>query len=176
MKKTDVQWAPTYFDTYISKVADVDLDIAMQNSLRELDELDMDKLEALGDRVYAPGKWTIRDIFQHVLDVERVFSYRALRFARYDKTPLPGFDEDHFAAHADAGRRPLVLIIEELKLLRQSCIHQFASFGDESLRQTGVMFNSEVPVLAIGFTLIGHQIHHLRVIEERYYPLLNEPQ
>ena len=176
MKLTDVPHAPSYFDTYIQQVKEADLSDALAQSLAVLDSLDFEKLLALGDRVYAPGKWTIRDIFQHVLDVERVFSYRALRFARYDKTPLPGFDEDLFAAHADAGRRPLVLIIEELKLLRQSCIHQFASFGDESLRQTGVMFNSEVPVLAIGFTLIGHQIHHLRVIEERYYPLLNEPQ
>ncbi len=176
MKKSDVPRMPSYFDTYIDKVADISLADALQQSLHTLETLDWDQLNALADRVYAPGKWTTCDIFQHLIDTERVFAYRTLRFARRDKTLLPGFDENSFAEHAHAGRRPLDLILSELKLLRQVNQLMFASFSDEDLRQSGVMFQSEISVLAAGFCVVGHQIHHLQILAERYFPLLHAPK
>jgi len=172
MKKSAVTRQPSYFDRYIDLIADVDLPEAFRQSIADLDALDPDALNALGDRVYAPGKWTIKDLLQHLIDSERVFAYRALRFARNDKTVLPGFDEGLFAAHSGAPRRSLEEILAEMRLVRGSSVALFDSFDEPALRRTGIMFNSELPVLAVGFTIIGHQKHHFRVMEERYFPLL----
>lgn len=173
MKKSDAAWNPTYFDTYINKVADIPLADAMAQSLADLDALDMDTLHRLGDQVYAPGKWTVRDILQHLSDCERVFCYRALSFGRNDTPQLPGFDENVYAEHAGANDRPLEQVLEELRLVRKCTIALFNTFDDAALRRTGVMYKFELPVLAVGFTLVGHQIHHLGVLRERYFPLLN---
>jgi hypothetical protein len=172
MKKSDLTWAPGYFDTYISKVPDIDLCDAFNQSLTELHQLDLAVLRALGDQVYAPGKWTVRDIIQHLSDCERVFSYRSLRFARHDSTPLPGFDENLFAETAGANSRPLEQVLEELKLVRASTAALFDTFDENALRLEGTMAGHTLPVLAIGFTLIGHQTHHLNIVRERYLPLL----
>lgn len=172
MKLTDVPHAPSYFDTYIQQVKEADLSDALAQSLAVLDSLDFEKLLALGDRVYAPGKWTVRDLLQHITDTERIFAYRALRFARNDDTALPGFDENLFAEYCGASRRPLKDVLEELRIVRQSSILLFNSFDETALRRTGVMFKFELPVIAVGFTLVGHQNHHLRILEERYFPIL----
>jgi hypothetical protein len=172
MKITDISYPPTYFDTYIRQVDDFDLIEALQQSLAAIEALDLDKLKAIGDQVYAPGKWTIRDLFQHITDTERIFAYRALRFARTDQSALPGFDENLFADNSGATRRSLEDILSELRCVRQSSLYLFKSFDEAALRRTGVMFNSDLPVLAIGFTLVGHQNHHIRILEERYYPIL----
>lgn len=172
MKISDIQYPPTYFDTYIKQVGDLDLSEAFVKSLHAIDALDLEKLHAIGDQVYAPGKWTLKDVFQHVIDTERVFAYRALRFARNDKTALPGFDENLFAENAGANRRSLESVLGELRCVRDSSIRLFESFDETALRRTGTMYQSELPVLAVGFTLIGHQNHHFRILEERYFPLL----
>ena len=173
MKKSDLSWNPTYFDTYTNKVADIELAEALTQSLADLNQLDVATLRSLGDQVYAPGKWTVRDLIQHLSDCERVFAYRALRFARNDKTTLPGFDENTYAEHTGANTRPLEQVLEELKLVRKSTIALFDTFDEEALRRTGIMANSELPVLALGFTIVGHQIHHFGILKERYLPLLN---
>lgn len=172
MKKSDVPRNPSYFDRYIDQVADVNLAEALRQSVADLDALDLNTLHALGDRVYAPGKWTIRDLLQHLTDCERIFQYRALRFARNDQTALPGFDENLFAEYSGATRRPLEEIMQELRIVREGTIALFQSFDEAALRRTGIMFKSELPVLAVGFTIAGHQIHHFKVMEERYFPLL----
>ncbi|MBC7774133.1 MAG: DinB family protein [Phycisphaerae bacterium] len=172
MKISAIPYAPTYFDTYIKQVDDLDLSAAFRQSIAEIEALDLDKLQAIGDRVYAPGKWTLRDLFQHITDCERVFAYRALRFARNDKTALPGFDENLFADNSGATRRPLETILAELRNVRESSMFLFDSFDDAAMRRTGIMYNAELPVLAVGFTLIGHHNHHFRIMEERYFPIL----
>ncbi len=173
MKINDIQRQPSYFDTYINQVEDLDLLDAFQKSIADLDALDLEKLHALGDQVYAPGKWTVRDLFQHILDTERVFSYRALRFARNDKTALPGYDENLFAENAGASARPLEEILAEMRLVRQSSLALFGSFSEEAMCRKGVVWKWELPVLAMGFILVGHQNHHFNVLRERYFPLLN---
>ncbi len=172
MKKSALSWPPCYFDTYINQVDDVELSEAFQQSIAALDTLDLEKLHAIGHQVYAPGKWTLPDLFQHLIDTERVFSYRALRFARNDKTTLPGFDENLFADNAGANRRSIGDLLEELRSVRTSSMLLFQSFDDEALCRTGVAYQAELPVLAIGFILVGHQNHHFRVMEERYFPIL----
>jgi len=172
MKKSDVPRQPSYFDTYLNQVEDLELSAAFQQSVAAIDALDLEKIHAIGDRVYAPGKWTLRDVFQHITDCERVFVYRALRFARHDKTALPGFDEHLFAEMAGANRRSLEEILAELRSVRASTMLFFNSLDEAALRRTGIMYKSELPVLAVGFIAVGHQNHHLRIMEERYFPLV----
>lgn len=171
MKRGDIRQMPNYYDRYIMQVEDVHLDEALQQSLQALEDLDMDLFRRMGDQVYEPGKWTSRDIFQHMLDTERVMSYRAMRFARKDRTPLPSFDENMFAANAMATKRSLAEIIEELKLVRLATQMLFRSFDSSVMHESGQVMSNEISVLALGFIICGHQAHHLNVIRERYLHL-----
>lgn len=117
---------------------------------------------------YAEGKWTIKDILQHLIDAERVFCYRAMRFARNDQTPLPGFEQDDYVKVFDANHRDIKDMIEEFSHLRNSTIALFKSFDSESLKRIGTASNSPMSVRAIGYLFAGHVNHHLKVIKERY--------
>lgn len=171
MKKSDITHMPAHFDRYIDLVEDTELDEALEASSRELDEINIRELQAVGSSVYAPDKWTVDDIFQHLIDSERVFDYRALRFARNDRMPLQPFDQDLFATQAAANRRSLDELLEELKNLRKSTIQLFSSFDDSMLRKKGVSGDIEISVLALGFTIVGHQKHHLQTVRDKYIPL-----
>lgn len=163
---------PEYFDRYINLVDDVNLKDALNINGIGLLNNEKANLEKLEDKVYEPGKWTVNDILQHIIDTERIFTYRALRFARNDNTVLPGFDENTYAAEANASKRTLDSIIQEFDVTRQSSLCFFNSLTEDQLLRTGICFNKNISVLAIGFTLAGHLIHHLNIIRERYYPLI----
>lgn len=165
---------PEYFDRYINLNGDVELSEAFDASLAQLENLDVEKLERLGGKVYAPGKWTVKTIFQHLTDFERILGYRALLFARKDKNARQGVDENLLAETARADRRTIEEIIAELVCARRASKSLFAGFDDEMLRCTGTNWKYEISVLAMGFAIAGHQIHHLKIIEDRYFPLLEE--
>lgn len=118
--------------------------------------------------VYAKGKWTIKDILLHCIDVERIFSYRALRIARKDKTPLAGFDQDDYVTAADSTKRSLKSLLEEFKAVRQSTIALYKSFDEEDLTLIGQASGFPISVRAIGYIITGHENHHINVIKERY--------
>lgn len=170
MKRSELT-LPVYFDRYINETDDLPLDEALEISLHELENAALATWKNIGDKVYAPGKWTIRDILQHIIDTERVFSYRALSFARGEATVQP-FDEDGYAANADAMNRDWDSLLEEAISVRKSTISLFNSFTPEMLLKMGIGFKGEYSVHAIGFILAGHQRWHFRVINERYIPLL----
>ena len=172
MKRSDINPLPPHFDTYINQTDDIELHEALKKSLANLKNLPVDKWIALGDQVYAPGKWTVKDIIQHIIDAERIFAYRALRFARKDTTKLPGFEENDYAVSAEAGKRTLTELINELVTVRQSTVEMFATFDDEKQQRMGATTSAEISVAALGFVIVGHEIHHLGILEERYYPLL----
>lgn len=174
MKRSEVHPLPRFFDRYIGLVDDVDLLAALRQHARFAPEELLLKLPSLAGTRYAPEKWTVRDIVQHVIDNERVQSYRALRFARGDSTPLPGYDEQLFAAHTSAGLRDLDELLQEFELVRASSIALFGSFDGAMLRRSGLCFDVRISVAALGFSLVGHQIHHLHMIRERYLPLLQD--
>ena len=165
---------PEYFSKYICQVDDIELDEAFQNNINTLASLEITRLESLEDNVYASGKWTIRDVFQHVIDTERVMSYRTLRFARRDGVIPAGYDQDLFAANANSGHRPLGEIVEEFSQLHQATRLMFRSFNNETLQVTGINWNKEMSVLAMGFLITGHFIHHMKSLKEKYLPLLYE--
>jgi hypothetical protein len=120
------------------------------------------------DHRYAEGKWSIREMVQHMIDTERIFSYRALCFARGEKVSLPGFDENTYAAASNAGRRSKEELVEEFSIVRQGTLLLFRSFTEEQLNSTGVANNNPVSVNGIGFITAGHVLHHLNILQERY--------
>ena len=117
---------------------------------------------------YAPGKWTIKELWQHVIDVERVLSYRALRYARHDTTVLPGFDEKSYAEYSNGNHRNWDDLLEEYTVVRQSTIWLFRSFTPATIMLKGTSGHSQLTVRAVGFLILGHEIHHVRIIKERY--------
>ena len=124
--------------------------------------------EARGDHRYAPGKWSIKEVVGHLADTERVFAYRALRIARGDATPLPGFDENLFVAHAGFDRRPLADLLAELRLVRQHTIALFAALDDTALARRGTASNNPLTPRAAAYVTAGHERHHVAVVRERY--------
>lgn len=119
---------------------------------------------------YAEGKWTVREMIQHIIDAERIFSYRACRIARMDKTPLASFDENEFAKNSNGNARMIELLREEFSAVRKSTLLMFKSFTDEMLKQRSVVSGNEVTVHAIGFIIPGHAWHHLNILRTRYFP------
>lgn len=157
-----------FYATYIKAAGNgdlhEDLEISLHDFIRFVQDIPMDKF----DYRYAQGKWTIKEIIQHIIDAERVFSYRALRISRNDKTPLPGFDENDFVENTNANDRHLQSLLTELSIVRQSTLALFKSFSEEQLKRIGIASNNEISVRAIGFIIIGHQNHHKKVFQERY--------
>jgi len=171
MRITDLQpdeYAP-YYGTYLQLVDNSwslteELEVSVHNFIRFVQDIPMDKY----DYRYAEGKWTIKDIIQHLIDTERIFSYRALRFARKDATELPGYDENLYADTANGTERKLQEMLTELALVRQGTIMLYKSFSQESLLYKGIASNNIASVRALGFIIIGHQNHHMKIFKERY--------
>lgn len=120
------------------------------------------------DYSYEPGKWTIKELIQHLIDSERIFTYRALRFARKDNTELMGYDHDNYVPESKANRRDYSELIEEYKNVRQGSIFLYESFTEDMLLAAGIANNNSISVRAIGFIIVGHCKHHVNVIKERY--------
>jgi uncharacterized damage-inducible protein DinB len=117
---------------------------------------------------YAEGKWTLKELIQHIIDTERIFCYRALCFSRNDQTSLPGFDQDLFIDHGNANERAYDDLIQEMNIVRQGTIQLFKSFSEEALKRVGVGSGNNMSVRAAGYIIAGHQNHHVRIAEERY--------
>lgn len=164
---------PEYFERYINAVGEVELSQAFAESIRQLELLDKNLLSRLGDKRYAAGKWTIKEIFQHLIDWERILSYRALLFARCKGAASQNLDENLLASNMNAERRSIDGLIDELKTARASARAMFESFDEKLLLNTGICWKYEISVLAMGFTIVGHQAHHLKIVEEKYCRLPN---
>ncbi|OCB78580.1 DinB family protein [Flavobacterium crassostreae] len=141
-----------------------ELEICLHEFIKFVQNIPMDKF----DYRYAPDKWTIKEIIQHLIDSERVFAYRALRISRKDTTALPGFDQNDYVANSDANLRNLQGLLTELAVVRQASLYLFKSFAKEQLTYTGIASTHAVSVRAIGFIIIGHQKHHQSIFEQRY--------
>ncbi|MFM2392140.1 MAG: hypothetical protein RLZZ546_117 [Bacteroidota bacterium] len=171
MNKTHINQGVTYFNRYIDKAPDMDYLDVMQFSSGKYLQNHIENLIAMGDQVYAENKWTIRQILQHLIDTERVFQYRTLRFARRDGVKLPGFDENLFADNAIV-KKDVQALVDEFDILRKSVILMFESFSEEDLMSKGTAGENEISVLSLSYILAGHVIHHMDIIKERYFPLL----
>lgn len=172
MKRSEIKISPTRLGTYIGKVEDIELMDALENYGKPYFLAESEKLKQLGDKIYAPGKWTVKDIIQHLIDTERIFAYRVLRFARNDKTLLPGFEQNDYAINAEATRRELNDLLEEYIAVRDTTIQLFKSFTNEMLIREGQTASGTITVAGIGFAIAGHTKHHMEVLKEKYYGLL----
>jgi hypothetical protein len=124
--------------------------------------------EKKGSHSYAPGKWTVKQLIQHMIDAERVFAYRAMCIARGEQQPLPSFEENDYANNATAENRTLQGLISELMLMRQASLTLFRHFSTTELERTGITSGYPSTVNAIGFIIVGHAIHHMNILQKRY--------
>lgn len=161
------EYAP-FYKSYIDDLGAVDLIDVLSESLDDL----MTSLKDLPEEKlmyrYALGKWTIKELVQHIVDAERILSARALRFSRDDATDVPGFDEDGYVENSNANNRNFHELLEEFTYLRESTILLFSSFNSEMLAMLGSVNGSDMSVRALGFIIAGHELHHLKVIKEKY--------
>jgi uncharacterized damage-inducible protein DinB len=168
MPQVDLSRVPVFYHKYINLVNEQNLNEAMRNHqfslVSELKNIPDEKW----DYRYAEGKWTIKEVVQHIIDGERIFCYRALNFARKDRNELPGFDENEFAAVSKADKRSKHDLLEELTTVQKSSMQLFASFDEEQLDQSGKANGNSIYVNGIGFIIVGHTLHHLNILRERY--------
>lgn len=164
----NLETIPAFYKGYVKLVTHPDVIQALRISGYRTMEIIHSIPEAKSDFRYADGKWTVREVLCHMLDAERIFTYRALRFARNDKTPLSGFDENAYAAHLNAEGRSLAQIGDEMEHLRTATVDLFKSFTPEMLTRKGTANNNELSVGALGIIIAGHETHHGKVLKERY--------
>lgn len=164
----NLETIPPFYKNYVKQLDDSDILTAMRISGFRTMELVHSIPEKMSDHRYAEGKWSVCEVLCHMEDAERIFAYRALRFARNDKTPLAGFEEKDYAPQANASGRTLKKIADEMQHLRSSTLDLFESFTAEMLARKGTANNNEMSVAAIGFIIAGHETHHCNILKERY--------
>ena len=160
---------PMYAEMYMKLVV-------KDGSLIEQLKLSLDKTKTLinslsneqADYRYEKNKWSIKEVMVHIVDDERIFGYRALSFARNDKTNLPGFEQDYYNTYADASERTIGNIMDEYEALRLSTISLFKGFSERALKRIGIANGNQTSVRALGYHILGHDLHHIHIIEDRY--------
>lgn len=168
MTRPDLQSVPTFYKRYVEHVKEMDVIEALKFSSAETLQLIRSIPESQGEYRYAEGKWSIKEVLNHMLDVERIMSYRALRFARNDKTDLPGFEENDYAPEANAHSRTIIQLADEIKRLRATTLDLFISFTADMLTREGTANKNKLSVLTIGYVISGHESHHRQIMRERY--------
>ena len=157
-----------FYHRYVSLVPDGDIIDILRDQLTVTQNLFSLMAGDKGDTAYAPGKWAVKEVFGHIIDVEWIFIYRAVRFARGDQTPLPGMEQDDFMKGANFLERSLKSLVDEFRHLRLAGINFFDSLSDEILDRTGLASDCRFTVRSIPYIIAGHELHHVRVVEERY--------
>lgn len=161
------QFAPFYAG-YVAMVPDGDVISLLRSGGAELDTALRTIPESRGGFRYAEGKWSIREMLGHLIDAERIFTYRALRIARGDAKPLLGFEENDYVRTAESDSRTIADLADELRIVRESTVRMFASLPDAAWPRRGVANGAEITALAIAWITVGHAKHHLRMLRERY--------
>lgn len=159
---------PEYYHTYISKVHEPDLLMAMLKNKKSTEAIYRNIVGDKADYRYSEGKWSIKEVLMHIIDTERVMAYRALRIARNDQTPLPGFDQDVFAREYQLDHVNLDQIVEEFLAVRNASILLFRHISKDQLAYTGVASGWKISTNALFHVIVGHAEHHNAIILERY--------
>jgi hypothetical protein len=161
------EYAPFYAG-YVAKVPEDDLLVMLEAQVGEFFQSLNPITDAKGTFAYAPGKWTIKEVLLHVVDAERVFSYRALRIARGDETPLPGFDEKAWVPQSGANDRTVADLLGEFRAVRTATVALLRHLPADAVTRRGVASGNGVTVRALAWILAGHPMHHLGILRERY--------
>jgi len=161
---------PGYYHNYIPLVKQDNIIDALNTNETETYHFFKSIPSSKGDFAYEAGKWSIKGVFNHLIDTERIFAYRSLRFARKDEKQPLSFEQDDYVPNAELSKRTLESLLDEFSTLRKSNISMFGSFDNETLLRSGNTAAGKASVLSIGFTICGHNIHHMNVVKERYLP------
>jgi hypothetical protein len=161
------EYAP-YYDRYLSLVPGNDILAALDEQRRQMLLLLSGRTEADGDLRYAPEKWNVKEVLGHINDTERIMSYRALRIARADATPIEGFEQDDYVRSGPFARRPLEDLIEDYIAVRRATVSLFRNLDEPAWTRRGVANKNEISVRALAYIIAGHDLHHRRILEEKY--------
>lgn len=166
-KPGNTEYLP-YYGTYISLVSDGDVIATLETQMRDTQALLAGLPASISTYRYAPGKWSVNEMVGHIIDSERIFTARALRFARADATPLPGFEQDDYVRNASFDAYPLRELAAELETVRRSTIFFFRHLSEEAWLRKGIANNGEVTVRALAYIIAGHELHHRGMLQARY--------
>lgn len=170
MSQFTIEEIPSFYHRYVNPLKNDDLMSVLEKTHQKTQHLLRDIEESNGDYRYGSGKWSVKEVICHMLDAERVFCFRALTFARNDKTELPGFDENTYAPEANAAARTVAALAKEASQLRTTTLDLFKSFSEEMLKREGIANTGNFTVRGIGYIIAGHELHHLTILQDRYFP------
>jgi len=162
------EYAP-YYERYVSLVSGTDILGTLEAERRKTLLLLSGRDEADGDFRYAPDKWSAKEVLGHVCDTERVFAYRALRIARADRTPTEGFEQDDYVRNGPFAHAPLCELIEDYIAVRRATLTLLRNLDEPAWMRRGIANKNEVTVRGLAYIVAGHEVHHRRILEERYF-------
>jgi len=157
-----------YFEGYINQVPEGNIVSLMESQLDDAVKFFKEIPNEKHNYRYAENKWNVKEVLGHIIDCERIFSYRALRVARNDKTPLAGFEQDDYIKFANFDKLNFEDLIEQFYFLRKSNLQMFKSFDEEYFTRIGISNNHEISTRALAYIIVGHVIHHIKILKERY--------
>mgnify|MGYP001608675501 FL=1 len=166
-RPADKEYA-SFYAGYVALVPEGDLFVLLEEQAAGTQKLLRPLGEPKSQHRYAPDKWSIREVIGHLADSERVFTYRALRFARADATPLPGYDEKLWAQTTNAHARTMASLLDDLQVLRMATLSLFRGFAEADWERSGMANNNPVTVRALAYIVAGHERHHVKIVKERY--------
>ena len=158
-----------YYERYISLVQGEDILTTLDEQRRQTVLLLSGRNEADGDFRYAPDKWNAKQVIGHLNDTERIFAYRALRIARGDQTPIEGFEQDDYVRNGPFAHRPLSDLIEDYIAVRRATLSLLRNLDEAAWLSRGVANKNDISVRALAYIIAGHELHHRRILEERYF-------
>jgi hypothetical protein len=158
----------SYYNTYISLVGGHDVLATLERLGTEAAAFYAALSEEQGDLRYAPGKWSIREVLGHVIDTERIMTYRALRFSRNDAANLPGFEQEVYVEYGPYGRCKLADLVAEFSCVRQASLYLFSKLGEAAWMRRGTADNKQITVRSLAYIVAGHDLHHRKIVQERY--------
>jgi hypothetical protein len=158
-----------YYERYVSMVQGEDILSTLDQQRREAMLLLSCRDDEEGDFRYAPEKWSAKEVLGHVCDTERIFAYRALRFSRADATPLEGFEQDDYVRNGAFSQRPLSDLVEDFIAVRRATLSLLRNLDEAAWVRRGIANKNEVSVRALAYIIAGHELHHRRILEEKYF-------
>jgi len=157
-----------YYDRYLAVLPEGEVLSLLELGVEKLEILLGEVAETQAEYRYAPDKWSIKEVVLHMIDTERVFAYRALRFSRNDTTPLPGFEQDDYVREGNAGERTLRDLLQEYRAVRAATLALFRGMTEAMLARRGIANEAEMTVRAVPWIVAGHERHHAEILKERY--------
>jgi uncharacterized damage-inducible protein DinB len=162
----------SYYEKYISLIPGDDILGTLEAQRLQMAQLLTARSEREGNFRYAADKWTVKEVVGHIADCERIFAYRALRISRGDQTPIEVFEQDDYVRNAVFSERTVADLAQEFDAVRNASLALLRSLGDEAWRRRGIANKNEISVRALAYIMAGHELHHRRLLEERYLPAI----